>query len=430
MIGSTLDYDKAPPLWLPTGFFLAAIGWLLVLALSLAAASPLAADRYQPLVVALTHMLALGVLGNIMLGALLQLLAVLAGVALTRPIRLLWTVWLPWQAGVALLCLGFARGFSPDELLAGVIGLALALAVFLTHGIVGLHRSPARDGGSRGMLRAMTALMVTALLGLAMVATLRGSAALPLLPLLHSHVLWGGIGWLLGLLIAISQTVLPMFLITPAYPRPVRWLSAALLPLLLLATLWRLLAPAMPDPSALALWLAVMLYGALTLRLLQQARRPQDPARRSWQRAVWCLPASALLALVAWWSPAACWPLLAGWLWLGGLGFGVMLAMLGKIVPFLCWLHLKALQPPRGALPSTHGFLSEQVQQRLGWLHALWLAGGIGWCLSPALWQGVFAASSTLLAGSLAWLAWRITRQYRALRRQFLADAPHPASHY
>ncbi|MBV8046900.1 MAG: hypothetical protein JO171_07095, partial [Paludibacterium sp.] len=246
---------------------------------------------------------------------------------------------------------------------------------------------------------------------------------LPLLPLLHSHVLWAAVGWLLCLLIAISQTVVPMFLITPPYPRATRWLNLGLPALLAVITVRNL----RPLPGAaefgILLWLGISAYALLTLRQLRQGRRPQDPARAQWQRAMWCLLAAGLVALACLaWPDRAALPLLTGLLWFGGLGLGVMLAMLGKIVPFLCWLHLKAAQPPRGLLPSTHGFLPERQHARVGALHALWLASGLLWCLAPTLTQWLFAATTALLAGTLAWLGARIARQYHEVLRQIQAS--------
>ncbi|WP_204377603.1 hypothetical protein, partial [Aquitalea magnusonii] len=66
-----LSYDDAPPIWLPASFFGAAMLWLLALGGLLLPAGMLAANRYHPQLLALTHVLALGVLGNIMAGALL-----------------------------------------------------------------------------------------------------------------------------------------------------------------------------------------------------------------------------------------------------------------------------------------------------------------------------------------------------------------------
>jgi len=177
-------------------------------------------------------------------------------------------------------------------------------------------------------------------------------------------------------------------------------------------------------PSATAglgllLWLAVSGYALLTLQRLRQGRRPNDPARAQWRRALLCLLAAGLLALAGLaWPEREALPLLTGFLWLGGLGLGVMLAMLGKIVPFLCWLHLKAAHPPRGLLPSTHGFLSEPNHARIGWLHALWLGIGAAWCLAPQPTQRLFAAATALLAAALAYRAARIARRHVAIRHQ------------
>jgi hypothetical protein len=414
-----LSYDKAPPIWLPTGFFLAAMLWLAGAAILLAGGSMNAAERFHPQVLALTHLLALGVLGNIMIGALLQLLAVLAGVPVARPRRLMLAIFLPWQAGVFALAGGFARGIDPDWLQCGAAALALALLTLLWHAGLGLWRSPARDPGSRGMARALLGLGVAAGLGLTLVATLGGHLALPFLALLDAHVVWAGIGWLLLLLVAISQTVVPMFLITPAYPRPVAWIAAAALPLLLADALQTSLPPLAGVVLDWGLWLLVTSWAVLTLRLLQGSRRQDDPARRQWQLAMLYLILAAGCAMAARYLPAQrSLPLLAGLLWLGGLGLGVMFAMLGKIVPFLAWLHLKARKPPRGLLPSTHGFLSERAQTRLGLAHALWLVCGAGWCLAPAIFQLPFAAASALLALHALRLAYVIARLYARIGQQ------------
>jgi hypothetical protein len=418
-----LSYDKAPPLWLPAGFFAAGLCWLLALALLLPLDVP-EANRYLPQMLALTHILALGVLGNAMLGALLQILAVVAGVPTPRPAWLLAGIGLPWQVGTALLVGAFLAGMSPWMLETAAACLLAALGVLLWHALAGLLRSPARDASSLGMRSALIGLAVAVALGGLLVLTLTGRVALPLEALLASHVLWAGIVWLFGLILAVSQTVIPMFLVTPPFPRTARVIGASLLPLAALITLARFAG------NTVALYVTYVLIGAalagfavVALRLLQQSRRPADPARRQWQFTLLCLIAAlgCGFASLAWPGIGAL-PLAAGLLWLGGFGLGAVLNMQCKILPFLFWLHLKALGPPRGALPSTHGFLSEAAQARIVRLHRGWLVVGLVWCVRPDLAGPVLALATLLLVGLLGHEVWRMTLRYRTVRRLCLPD--------
>lgn len=419
-----LSYDDAPPIWLPASFFGAAMLWLLALGGLLLPAGMLAANRYHPQLLALTHVLALGVLGNIMAGALLQMLAVASAVAARRAGRLLLGIFLPWQAGTALLVGGFWIGFSPLALQAAAVLLGAAILRLAWHGLHGLAHSPARDASSRGMALALLGLLVAAALGLCLVLTLSGRLALPWLPLLHSHVLWAAMGWLFLLLLAVSQTVIPLFLITPPYPAWMLSTARSVLILLLGCSLALLFWPAQLWLPASLLLIPVLLYAVQSWQLLRQSRRPADPLWWQWQAVLFCLLLGCVAAwLCTGWTIWPSLPLLAGLWWLGGAGLGATLAMLGKILPFLAWLHLKRLNPPRGLLPSTHGFLPESAQLRLRHLHLLWLLAGTLWCWQPARFHLLFALATLALAAYALWLGGNIAQRYQAVRRALPAAA-------
>ena len=408
-----LSYEAAPPPWLPGSFFVASLIWLLITGLTLLLGDTVAANRFDPLIVTLTHLLALGVLGNAMLGALLQLLAVAAGVGTPSPRALWWRVFPVWQVGVACLCWGFSHGFAATWLTAGALLAYSAGLALLLHALPGLWRSPARDATSQGLRLALGGLGVALTLGLLLVLTLGGQLQLPFLPLLHSHVLWAGLGWLLALLLAVSQTVIPMFLVSPAYPAASRWLLPGQLVLLALSLLLLWQQDKMSGWLALA-GLPAAAFACLTLQQLRRCRRRRDPLWLSWLLAMLALLSGLSCAIAApWWPANTSLPLYCGVLWLGGLGLGGVLGMLGKIAPFLAWLHLQRLHPPRGALPATHGFLSEQAVLRLTGLHALWLLTALAWCRWPAHWQTALAVLSLLLAAMAAWHALKLWLRYR-----------------
>ncbi|MHB0982634.1 MAG: hypothetical protein ACYC02_04540, partial [Thiobacillus sp.] len=74
-----LSFGQAPPYSLPLRFFLTAPLFLLAAAGLIVWAPEALASRWTPYTLALTHALTLGFLAMVMLGALLQMLPVVAG---------------------------------------------------------------------------------------------------------------------------------------------------------------------------------------------------------------------------------------------------------------------------------------------------------------------------------------------------------------
>ncbi|WP_293764474.1 hypothetical protein [uncultured Aquitalea sp.] len=408
-----LDYEQAPPLWLPLAYMLAAPCWLLAGALLLAALPGDAPFRFQPAVLALTHVLTLGVLGNVMIGSLWQLLAVVAGVPVRAPRRLLLISHLPLQAGCAALAAGFWQGLSPAWLQAGALLLLPALLTPAGYGLRGLWRSPARDATSRSLLLALASLSLAALFGAASALTLSGRLPLPLTPLLDNHILWALGGWLCLLALAVARTVIPLFLITPAWQEKHLSQEQLLFGQLTLAAMTLGLGLASPSGWALSsLSLSLIAVGWRLLRALALSKRPADPSRRGWRLAMSSLMAAAacLGGLQAGMDSDAL-SMLAGGLMLGGFGLGTVLSMQGKILPFLLWLALKSAGLLRKQLPATHDLLSESAHARLLWLHAAWLLCGgtwIGWGMAAP-----FALATLALAGYWLALVMTVLRRYR-----------------
>jgi hypothetical protein len=81
-----LSLEQAPPFSVPLRFFLTA-PWFLVLAalLMLWQGPGIFASRWLPATLALTHLLTLGFMAQVMLGALMQMLPVMVGVVIPRP---------------------------------------------------------------------------------------------------------------------------------------------------------------------------------------------------------------------------------------------------------------------------------------------------------------------------------------------------------
>ncbi len=416
-----LSLEQAPPLHLPLTLFLtaplfaAAAGVLL-----LGQADMALATRWSPAALAATHLLTVGFLGMVMVGALLQMLPVLVGapVPAVRPVAT--AVHLLLGLGAAGLAAGFlgagaralAFGATTAVLGFGVAGLALLAA---------LWRARRRGVEVRGFALPTLALVVTVLLGAALTLALLGRLALPrLLDWVDLHAAWGLFGWVGLLVLGVGVRLVPLFHVTPAYPP---WLVRRLGPVVVLALCALTLAALMPSAANLPIARlagAVLAAGfgafaALTLWLQARGARLRIDATLLH----WWLAMAALLGAVGGWVLGASAELM-GVLLLVGVGVGLPSGMLLKILPFLCWLHLQARQIALGRLgvriPHMHKLLPERMARVQVALHAAALAS----LLAGLHWPVLGRAGGALLALAALWLLALLsgaTLRYRAAAR-------------
>jgi hypothetical protein len=264
----TINPDFSLPVAVPLRFFRTAPWWLLLVVVLLAGhASEVLTSRFDPAALAITHLLVLGFAGNIMLGALMQISAVLAGVRARRPVLTGWLVWGSLQAGTALLAAGL-WWTQPLLLQAAGVVLGVMLLAFTGWLFTRLCRSPAVDASTAGLRWTVAGLALTVVCGVLLLLVLARGVALPLpLPdVLRLHVLLGSMGWVFPLLASVALTVVPMFLVTPPWPQR---LARLLVPLnaltLLMLVVWPVLLPVLVLP--------VLLFVLQLLRSLQASKR-------------------------------------------------------------------------------------------------------------------------------------------------------------
>ncbi len=368
-----INPDFSLPVAVPLRFFRTAPWWLLLAALLFAGqGEAVLASRHHPATLAITHLLMLGFAGNVMIGALMQVSAVVAGVRAQRPVLAGWLVWGALQAGTALLA---AALWWMQPVLLQLAGLVLGTLLLAFPGwlFARLWRSPATDASTAGLRWAVAGLALTAVCGILLALSLAGRAVAPLaLPgLLRLHVLLGSMGWVFPLLASVALTVVPMFLVTPPWPPRVARLLVPLNALALLAgAAWPPLLPLVALPV-----LAFVLY---LLRLLAASKRDADPARWLW---AWgganLLLVCALTAGTGAEAPLN--PTLLGGQFLFGALLPILTAMLGKIVPFLLWLDYRLSVPVGRKLRHMGQLFPERWLRGLG---ALALALGLAWPLA------------------------------------------------
>ena len=99
-----MSFDKAPPLAAPLRFFLTAPLFSLVAGLLLLALGPdMFASRWMPGLLAATHLITVGFMLQVMLGALIQILPVVAGANLRHPLVVARWLHVGLSAGALLL---------------------------------------------------------------------------------------------------------------------------------------------------------------------------------------------------------------------------------------------------------------------------------------------------------------------------------------
>lgn len=414
-----LRLDQAPPLAVPAAFFLTgplalvAAGGVLLLGGDAALATPWAGRT-----LALTHLGTLGLLAATMVGALYQMLPVVAGVPVPA-VRLAHAVHALLVAGVAALVAGF--GGAPTAAGVGAVALSAAFTLFLVPVAVALFRAPASTGTVWGMRLAVASLAVAATLGVRMALGHAGLGwAAPRNLWIEVHLVVALLGWVGGLLTAVSWQVVPMFYLAPNFPETRARAVAGAIALGVVGPLAVLgattagaidplaaprLAAAAALPAAVAVWLV---HPALVLRGLANRRRKLvDGSVRFWRLGMVAAPFVFALGVAAVLGDDPRWGLAFAWTAVWGWAGAVVHGMLGRIVPFLVWFHRFSPLVGRVPVPAMRQLWPEG-RLRVGLaLHVAALATGLvaiatGSGVAAQATGGLLAATGLHLFGCLA----------------------------
>ena len=406
-----LAFEQAPPFSLPLRFFLTAPLFLIAAAILIAIYPDALASRWTPQALALTHALTLGFLAMVMLGAMLQMLPVVAGSPLPAPRLVARASHIALSLGTIALMAGFLLA-APKAFGAGVILLLAAFAVFIIAASISLMRAVSGVTVS-GMRYAVLSLALTVVLGIALALLRAGWWSVSIDGASAAHVGFGLLGWILLLVAGVAYQVVPMFQMTPPYPpRLSRWLAGAMFALLVLRAFAPLSAPTVLLVIDAGLAIGVLTFAIATLRLQSRRRRKlPDITLDYWRTGMASLIACVLAWLLAqfWpaWAHSNAYPLLLGVLFLFGFAVSVVAGMLYKIVPFLAWFHLQAqLQARAGTIPNMKQMIDEKNmrwQLRLHLAALALLVAAVAWPNALHIPAGiVFALSALMLLSNLS----------------------------
>lgn len=374
----SLNYQAMPPIGAPLPFLLCAPLFVLAAALLLAWHGEAAlTSRWTPLTLAMTHLLTLGSLTMTIVGALFQLLPVVAGVgvAAVRPVAAF--CWLALALGTVLLAsaLGWGLGPAAFQVAAAVLGAA-GLAILGAVGAAISHRAaPAARDLVQGVRLASSGLAITIGLGAMLALYLAGMGPLNAPLLTNVHASWGLIGWVVALTSTVSFQVIPMFQGTAAYPRMLESGMPAVLFALLLAWSAATLGSFAHWAAVAEIGLGALLlhYAWTTLKQFHARKRKADVGTWYWMLAMGSLALTVLVHFLP--LEADRRALLTGVLVIAGFAISAINGMLYKIVPFLVWYHLQAAtDPARGRAPGIASILPPERALRQWRWHLVGLA--------------------------------------------------------
>ncbi len=406
--------EQGPPLKVPISFFvLGALGLMAAGILLAALGSQAFANRYMPGALALTHLLTIGFLGSIMLGALYQMVPVVAG----RPVPAMAlgpVTAVTWAGGAGALVTGFLSGSNLAFIAAmGLLGAAL-LAFIIPLGLA-LARAPTKSATVTGLKIAATALIVVACLGLFLAWVRSGATpSVSLTPVWNLHVGLGTLVWMAGLILAVSWQVLPMFFTAKAFPK---WGHRASLIASGLSIVGGLAAWAFAPELSVAVFVpsAVLVFGVTPVVWVRQLRgrkrRRADASMRFWFVACAMGPIVGVSWGLAWWSYTPHWQVLAAWLFLMGWAGIVVHGMLTRIVPFLVWFHRFSGQIGKEAVPPMRKLWPQPRVRRGLQLHLATVVVGAVAIVTRSDLAARFTGAGLLLLG--AWLIYGIHGAFR-----------------
>ncbi|MDP2829120.1 MAG: hypothetical protein Q8O37_11005 [Sulfuricellaceae bacterium] len=427
-----LSLEQAPPIQAPIRFFLSApLFSLLAAALMLLTGQNFLDSRWNPAMLAATHLLTLGHIGLIMQGAILQMLPVVAGTPINNPLRVAKLVHLSGVTGVLLMCFGLA--FS--QRLALQLAIPVLAADFLLFAglvVYTLRHAMSQNMTARAMRLAAILLAATALLGLILLSNHAfGWWTAPRPVYTNLHLSLGLFGWIGILVIGVAFQVVPMFQLTPIYPKTLaRWLSVVLsasLAMLAVSTIagWDFVHDIVEFVPA-----AGMAGFAITTLWLQAKRKRKLP---DVTLAFWRVAMGSLLLATMAWVAGRVFPeittsgrhgILLGLLMIGGFAMSATNGMLYKITPFLIWFHLQSKRKPGGpSVPNVKLILPERHTRRQMWLHYT----AVGLLMAAVLQPVWFFYPAALLFGASSLALWfnllSAARTYQRIHGEIVRSA-------
>lgn len=360
----------------------AALSLLVASVLLLCSVNAFLYHYFQPNILAITHIMALGWGTMIILGSAYQLIPVLIESNLYSE-KLALLSFLLAGIGIPMLAYGFYFFEMTSITKFGAILIVIAIILFLINAVISVMRSKAENIHAVYVITAVIWLLLTALLGVSLIynftSPILNSDSLLFLPL-HAHL--GIIGWFLLLVIGVGSRLIPMFLVSKYTNNRVLWLiylfiNAALI-LYIVIFIANLDAVWIVAPLCILL-IGLLLFGKYCYDAYRQRiRKKLDGQMKVSLLSVlsMLLPVLILMFVIIFSNTVvAVSPkiiLAYGFLIFFGWLTAIILAMTFKTLPFIVWTKVYHHKAQSGKAPSPKDMFS-QIQYK--WMIIFYYSG-------------------------------------------------------
>ena len=338
MFNKGLSLDQAPPISVPFRFFLTApIFAIIIGVLILLNDANLIMNRYSEISIAIVHLFTLGILSMIIVGAMQQMMPVLAGAIIKKPILFANIVHTCLTLGTIFFALYFIYNLNFLLIIATLL-LAISFLTFFFVSIKLLIKVEFLTATVISMRIFLILGLITILLGLYLSgAHISQNIGAHHYSFVTIHILFGMFGFSTVLIMGVSFQVIPMFYVARDFPKFVqKKIPFILVFLLFVYSAFELLSIDMSLIKILLL-LTIGLFAYFGIDSLNNRRRPIfDVTLLYWKLSLYMLISSLLFWTFSKNDVSYLLAILFG---LGFL-FSLLQGMVYKIIPFLCWFHL------------------------------------------------------------------------------------------
>jgi len=340
-----LSLDQAPPISAPVRFFLTAPLFAMVAAVLLFFFDPVAlSSRFSLETIVVTHLFTIGFLAMVMLGALQQMLPVLAGVTLPKASLVATSSHILISLGLVLMSVGLLQSMKVVIFIA-TLSLGLGFLILLGAIIIAIRKVEFLTPTIRGMRWAIGFAFIIVMIGMHLLSSYgTGVMGETHLSFANMHAVLAVFGFTGILIIGVAFQVIPMFYVTPAFHE--NYQKYLVVAVVVTLVLWALLSFIAVDLAWIAKALLVILFalfGYLIIEKMNQRKRPiADITVYYWRLS----GIMAILGSLLWLSSGFLEEDVLSFVGViigGGFLMSVMSGMLYKIIPFLVWFHLNGM---------------------------------------------------------------------------------------
>ncbi len=340
-----LSLDQAPPISAPVRFFLTAPLFAMAGALFILFVDPAAlTSRFTLETIVVTHLFTIGFIAMVMLGALQQMLPVLAGVTLPKASTVAAWSHLLISLGLVLMSIGLLQSIKV-VIFSATLSLGLGFLILLGAIVLAMRNVTFLTPTIRGMRWAVGSALVVVVLGMHLLSSYgTGVMGGTHLSFANMHAVLAVFGFAGILIIGVSFQVIPMFYVTPPFHENFQqYLVPAGVVSLLLWALLGFAADSLAWIAKAAVAALFALFGFLVIQKMNQRKRPiADVTVYYWRLS----GAMAILGTLLWFLSSymeAETIRFVGVIIGGGFIMSAISGMLYKIIPFLVWFHLNGM---------------------------------------------------------------------------------------